>query len=230
MSTIRLVVFDLTGTLVDDGGAVLDAYRQSLAAEQIPFAEADLQAARGGSKQGIFRAFAERAFGPGEQAQRAAAAAFDRFDAALVGAYGEGPLAEIPGAGDCLAALSRRGLKLATNTGFGQALARIMLKRLGWLAQPFAAHAASDEVPEGRPAPYMIHLAMQRAGVESAGDLIVVGDTPRDLQAGCNAGAGGVVGVLTGSHGVESLGRVRHTHLLRSVAELPDLIAAEFNS
>lgn len=38
----------------------------------------------------------------------------------------------------------------------------------------------------------------------------------------------GVVGVLSGSHGVESLGRVRHTHLLAGVAGLPDLIAAEF--
>ncbi|HEY7295216.1 MAG TPA: HAD family hydrolase [Dehalococcoidia bacterium] len=230
MSTLRLVVFDLTGTLVDDGGAVLDTYRRALQAEQIPFDEADLQAARGGSKQTVFRSFAERAFGAGEEARRAASNAFDRFDAELAAAYRHGPLAEIDGASACLATLTRSGLKLATNTGFGQSTAAIMLERLNWLAAPFAAHVASDEVPEGRPAPYMIQLAMQRTAVVDARTVLVVGDTPRDLQAGTNAGAAGVVGVLTGSHGVESLGRVRHTHLLRSVADLPELICAEFAS
>lgn len=228
--TLQLVVFDLTGTLVDDGGAVLDAYRRALAAERISFDEADLQAARGGSKQAVFRTFAERAFGAGDAAARAAAAAFDRFDMELNHAYRDGPLREMPGVRACLAALTSRGLTLATNTGFGKATAAIMLERLGWCAAPFAAHVASDEVPEGRPAPYMIQLAMQRTGVLDARRVIVVGDTPRDLQAGCNAGAGGVVGVLSGSHGVESLGRVRHTHLLPGVAQLPDLIAAEFLS
>ncbi len=225
---LQLVVFDLTGTLVDDGGAVLDAYRRALSAEGIRFDEADLQAARGGSKQAVFHAFAERAFGAGEAAGRAAKAAFDRFDAELNAAYRDGPLAELPGASACLVELQRRGLKLATNTGFGRATAAIMLERLGWCGAPFAAHVASDEVPEGRPAPYMIQLAMQRSDVFDVRRVLVVGDTPRDLQAGVNAGAGGVVGVLSGSHGVESLGRVRHTHLLPGVGELPALIAAEF--
>ncbi len=230
MSALRLVVFDLTGTLVDDGGAVLDAYRRALTAERLPFEEGDLQAARGGSKQAIFRAFAERAFGPGEAARRAASGAFERFDAELAAAYRDGPLTEIAGAGACLATLKQRGLRLATNTGFGRATATIMLERLGWLGAPFDAHVASDEVPEGRPAPYMIQLAMQRTGVLDTRELLVVGDTPRDLEAGTNAGACGVVGVLSGSHGIDSLGRVRHTHLLRSVKELPDLIADQFGA
>ncbi|HZQ36446.1 MAG TPA: HAD family hydrolase [Dehalococcoidia bacterium] len=229
MDGLQLVVFDLTGTLVDDGGAVLDAYRRALSAEGVRFTEQDLQAARGGSKQAVFRAFAERTFGAGVAAARAAAA-FARFDAELNAAYRDGPLVEMPGASACLAELQRRGLKLATNTGFGKATAAIMLERLGWCGAPFAAHVASDEVAEGRPAPYMIQLAMQRTGVVDVRRVLVVGDTPRDLEAGTNAGAGGVVGVLSGSHGVESLGRVRHTHLLSGVAELPALIAAEFPS
>lgn len=177
MDGLQLVVFDLTGTLVDDGGAVLDAYRRALSAEHVPFDEADLQAARGGSKQAVFRAFAERAFGLGADAERAAGAAFERFDAELNAAYRDGPLAEMPGASACLAELQRRGLKLATNTGFGKATAAIMLARLGWREAPFTAHVASDEVAEGRPAPYMIQLAMQRTGVFDVRRVLVVGDT-----------------------------------------------------
>jgi phosphoglycolate phosphatase-like HAD superfamily hydrolase len=58
--------------------------------------------------------------------------------------------------------------------------------------------------------------------------VVAVGDTPLDLQAGTHAGCGGVVGVLTGSHDVETLGVTRHTHIIHSVASLPALIDAEF--
>jgi phosphoglycolate phosphatase-like HAD superfamily hydrolase len=59
---------------------------------------------------------------------------------------------------------------------------------------------------------------------------MAVGDTPRDLQAGTRAGCGGVVGVLSGSHDAVSLGRHRHTHLIQSVADLPELMEREFTS
>lgn len=60
-------------------------------------------------------------------------------------------------------------------------------------------------------------------GVYDVGRVAIVGDTPLDLQAGMNARAGWVIGVLSGAHGLETLGRTAHTHLLPSVAALPDL-------
>jgi phosphoglycolate phosphatase-like HAD superfamily hydrolase len=54
--------------------------------------------------------------------------------------------------------------------------------------------------------------------------VIKVGDTALDLQAGTNAGLRGVVGVLSGSQGVEKLGSVTHTHIIPSVSELPRLL------
>ena len=50
----------------------------------------------------------------------------------------------------------------------------------------------------GRPAPYMIFRAMEAVGVTQWREVINVGDTPLDLQAGTNAGVLGVAGVLTG--------------------------------
>jgi len=226
---LDLIVLDLAGTLIDDGGAVLNAYRLALASEQLPFTEADLQAARGGNKRTVLLAMAERSLGVGEAAAGAAARAYDRFDAMLTREYSDGPLQPVAGVEAALRTLQQAGLKLATNTGFARTLACTALTRLGWLEGWFDAHVAGDEAPAGRPAPYMIQLAMQRTGVLSAGRVMVVGDTPLDLQAGSNAGAAGVVGVLTGTHGVATLGAVRHTHLLASVAELPRLIEAEFS-
>ncbi|MHB8574587.1 MAG: HAD family hydrolase [Dehalococcoidia bacterium] len=228
MSRLELVVFDLAGTLIDDGGAVLNAYRLALSGERLPFTEDELQAARGGNKRAVMQMMAERGLGAGADADAAAARAYACFDAALSDEYQNGPLAPMAGAEQALQLLRAAGLKLATNTGFPRSLARLALARLDWLEAPFDAHVAGDEVPDGRPAPYMIQLAMQRTGVHNAGRVLAIGDTPLDLRAGSNAGVAGVVGVLTGTHGVDTLGRVRHTHILPSVAALPDLIAAEF--
>jgi len=86
------------------------------------------------------------------------------------------------------------------------------------------AVVCSDEVARGRPAPYMIFRAMEATGIVDVDRVLVAGDTVRDLEAGVGAGARAVVGVLTGSTDATTLGRVRHTHILASVAELPALV------
>jgi phosphoglycolate phosphatase-like HAD superfamily hydrolase len=60
--------------------------------------------------------------------------------------------------------------------------------------------------------------------VQNVQEVINVGDTPLDLQAGSNAGVRGVIGVLTGAHEREDLQREPHTHIIESVAEIPSLI------
>jgi phosphoglycolate phosphatase-like HAD superfamily hydrolase len=74
----------------------------------------------------------------------------------------------------------------------------------------------------------MIFRAMEATGVFAVSQVINVGDTPLDLQAGSNAGVRGVVGVLTGMHSLERLRREPHTHILPSVAALPELVERQF--
>jgi phosphoglycolate phosphatase-like HAD superfamily hydrolase len=58
--------------------------------------------------------------------------------------------------------------------------------------------------------------------------VVNVGDTTLDLLSAVNAGVRGNVGVLTGTQTLLHLGKVRHTHILPSVAELPELMEKEF--
>ena len=60
-------------------------------------------------------------------------------------------------------------------------------------------------------------------GVQDVRRVAIVGDTPLDLQAAANANAGWIIGVLSGAYDLDALGRVPHTHLLRSVAQLPPI-------
>lgn len=224
----ELIVLDLAGTTLDEGGAILDAFRIALDRVGIPVTPDELNAARGANKAQVIRQFALRALGPGPQTVTVAREALEMFNDEVAIQFRDGGLVPFDGVQVALEQIKAAGLRLATNTGLNRSLADAALNQLGWHGGLFDAHICGDDVPAGRPAPYMIYLAMERADVRQAARVVVVGDTPLDLQAGANAGAGGVVGVLTGSHGVETLGRTRHTHILPSVANLPALLAAEF--
>jgi phosphonatase-like hydrolase len=135
------------------------------------------------------------------------------------------PIAGVPGA---LAALRAAGVRVALTTGFARDVVDPLLASLGWeVGGPLVdAVVCADDVPAGRPAPYMVFRAMERTGVRSVERVLVAGDTAADLQAGTNAGARIVVGVATGALGPAELGIERHTHLLASVADIPALVAS----
>ncbi|MGH7555672.1 MAG: HAD family hydrolase, partial [Longimicrobiales bacterium] len=100
-------------------------------------------------------------------------------------------------------------------------LTDMIVRSLRWGPELMDAVICADDVAHGRPAPDMILLAMKRVGVDDPRVVAVVGDTSADLLSGGNAGAGFVIGVLTGAHDREELTRHPHTVLLESVADLP---------
>jgi phosphonatase-like hydrolase len=203
-------------------GSVLTAYRRALIAFDIPFTEADLAARRGASKRAVFQELAARAW-PAAEAAAVATRALALFEAALRQEYEQGEVREIDGAGDAFRHLKQAGVKLALSSGFDRGLVDLLVRRLGW-TDLFDRVLAGDDAPEGRPAPYLIYRAMMDLQVHDVSRVAVVGDTPLDLQAGTNARAGWVIGVLSGAHGLETLGATPHTHLLPSVASLPALL------
>ena len=218
----ELVVSDFAGTAMKEEGTVLVAYRLALTEFDIPFTEDDLAARRGASKRAVFQELAARAR-PADQAKVIAEKALAAFEDALRREYESGPVREIDGAEATFAALRAAGVKVALTSGFDRSVVDLLVRRLGW-ADLFDRVYASDDAPAGRPAPYLIYRAMIDLEVHDVGRVAVVGDTPLDLQAASNARAGWIVGVLSGAHGIETLGATPHTHLLPSIAGLPKLL------
>ena len=221
----ELLVTDFAGTTLREEGAVLTAYRRARAAHAIPFSEADLAARRGASKRAVFHDLAARAL-PAAETATVAERALATFEATLEQAWADGPVEEVPGAAAALRRLREHGVKLALTSGFARGLVDQLVGRLGWAAL-FDLVVAADDVPHGRPAPYLIYRAMMVLGVHDVGRVAVVGDTPLDLQAGMHARAGWVIGVLSGAHSLDTLGATPHTHLLASVAALPALFGLD---
>lgn len=216
-----LVIFDFAGTMLRDDGAVLAAYRRALTKHDIPFTEAELAARRGAAKRAVFRELAGRSERSPATDARADRALAD-FEAALREEYTGGEVVPIEGAEATAGWLEERGVKIALSSGFDRGLVDLLVGRLGW-ERLFGCVLAAEDAPAGRPAPYLIFHAMMQLGAHAVSRVAVVGDTPLDLQAGTNAGAGWVIGVMSGAHGVETLGVTPHTHLLASVAGITAL-------
>jgi phosphonatase-like hydrolase len=228
MDPVSLVIFDIAVTIIEDHGEVLDAFSQALKENGIAFAEAELREWKGASKREVVRHFVKRQLGEDPRGLEKIETTYGNFRNLLENHYRERTVSPIPGAHSTFLWLRERNIEIATTTGFYRELNDLILDQTGW-KEMFRASISSSDVPQGRPAPDMILRAMALTGISNPAQVINVGDTPLDLQAGTNAGVRCVVGVLTGIHGRERLEREPHTHIIPSVADLPRLIENEYS-
>jgi phosphonatase-like hydrolase len=221
---VDLVAFDMGGTTVRDEGVVPYAFRRALEPLGIRLDEEEIAAVRGADKREAIRRLLRRARGDTPDLDAASRDAYARFVAALREGYAEAPLAEVDGASALFAWLRERGAKVALTTGFDRAIRDLILGRLGWIDGRVDAAVSAEEVAAGRPAPYMLFRAMELTGTRSVRRLATVGDTVVDLEAGVNAGAAFVVGILGGAHDLATLGATWHTHLIEKLDQLRSIL------
>lgn len=115
---------------------------------------------------------------------------------------------------------------MVLSTGFARTTQDAILAALGWQDLVALTLCPADAGGRGRPYPDMVLAAFLRTGaVDGVQQIVVAGDTSYDMLSGVRSGARIVAGVLTGAHDKDQLARNGATHVLGSVAELPDLIA-----
>ncbi|MGI5503292.1 phosphonatase-like hydrolase [Lentzea sp. CA-135723] len=212
-SEVDLVVLDIAGTTVEEHGLVYKALADTVKAAG--GSAADVGDWMGADKYEAISSMLGRADVDAE---------FQDFHARLAAYYAETPPTPIEGVEEALAQLRNSGVKVALTTGFDRPIVDGLLDVLKWRHDVLDAVVTVDDVQAGRPAPYMIHKAMELTGAKDVRRVLTAGDTVRDLEAGMNAGARFVVGVLSGSQTEQELSRQQHTHLLTSVAEIPRLV------
>ena len=224
MQEIKLVVFDLAGTVIEDAGQVPAAFTTALRNHEIEIASDSLREMRGASKREVIQSFVERRTG-GSKAEVLAhtESIYNSFRSTLAGIYEKDGVREIAGATEAFTWLQQRGVRVALNTGFDRTITALLLKSMQWNEDLINVVVCGDDVALGRPAPYLIFRAMEMSGITGIHEVTTVGDTILDLQAGQNAGVRYNIGVLSGAHAREQLEREPHTHLLSSVAMLPAL-------
>jgi phosphonatase-like hydrolase len=228
MTAYLLAALDMAGTTIDEGGLVYTAVEGAVAeAVGAPVPAELLRQWKGTSKEeaiaGLLRGLGyDDSPGPVHKV-------YDVFAAKLEEAYAQTPPAPIPGVPELFETLRRAGVRVALQTGYAAPVAHSIMSGLGWTAGDTAADTVdvvvtSDTVAASRPAPYLVFHAMEATGVTDVRRVLTAGDTPNDLAAGMNAGAGFVVGVTTGSFSRAQLQAEPHTHILDTVTAVQALL------
>ncbi len=217
-SAIRLVAFDIAGTLIEDHNEVSDAFLDALRNNHVEVTDDEIKEWKGSSKRQVITHFVERQFGRCRNLPLIDRT-YSEFRFNLEQRYNSA-IVKVAGADDVIGWLRERQFKIATTTGFYREVRDRILRESNW-QNIFDANVCSDDVPNGRPAPDMIQLAMKLIGITDPQQVATIGDTPLDLRSGTAAGCGMVIGVLTGMHTRDRLSKEPHTNIIGSIAELP---------
>ena len=241
MKKINLAIFDLSGTTVSDDNAVAKCLYEGANHFGLKTTISDFEKTIGTNKIHLYEFMIARDHGEQLQIENIeqyrfpgyheeAMQIFRYYSTLMINHYRK-EVKPIPGAEDTFKWCHENNIKVVTDTGFHKDVNNAIMEGLQWRERGLIDLALdvedTDEI--GRPAPYMIFKAMVFTGVQSVHEVIKIGDTPADLLSGYNAGCRGNIGVLSGPNSVETLRIYPHTHIIQSVADLPKLIASEFN-
>ena len=226
MTDWQLACLDMAGTTIRDDGLVEQAFTVAFAGQGVAPGTQEhermlawVRKTMGQSRIEVFRMLLDG----DEQRARAANETFEEAYGLLVD---DGAVVPIPGAVEAIKALRTAGVKVALTTGFARSTQEAIVSALGWWSEVDLVLSPAD-AGRGRPYPDLVLVAALRLGVEDVRRVAVVGDTPLDLIAGKRAGAGLLVGVLTGAGDRQALQAAGASHVIGSIGELPSLLRVE---
>jgi phosphoglycolate phosphatase len=220
MTSLRTVVFDLDGTLVDTAPDLINALNHILVREEMP--PVPLHSARTMIGAGVRRLIERGLELDGraieiEDVNRLTADFIDYYAAHIADA--SRPFEGLEGALDDLAA---RGYRFAVCTNKLEWLSKLLLDRLG-LSARFSAICGADTFGISKPDPAILRQTVARAGGELS-STVMVGDAGPDIGVARRAGVP-VIGVAFGYTEVP-IADLNPDLLINHMNELPAAVAS----
>jgi phosphonatase-like hydrolase len=222
---IQLAVFDMAGTVLNEGNVVYKTVHRSLveAGWEVDLDTVLLHGAGKEKLQAIRDVLAHVSGQPADDA--VALPIFGRFQHLLDEAYYAGNFTEQPGATSIFEFLKEKNIYVVINTGYSRRIANGLMDHLGWKNSPLIDQlVTADDVRRGRPHPDMIAFAMQHLRVADPATVLKIGDSIIDIEEGHNAGCGYTFGVTTGAHTRVQLLTAQPTAVLDHLEELKNWV------
>ncbi len=224
---IKLVVLDMAGTTVHDEDFVNVALQNALMEQNVDCSRDDINSVMGMAKPLAIKLLLEmRAKDKESITNELVSEIHTSFQNKMVDFYDNSQtIKEIEGVSEAFRQFNKMNIKVAIDTGFDRRIANAIFQRVGWIENGLVDYTVtSDEVENGRPHPDMVFKAMKHFDISDAKEVVKVGDTPSDLNEGNNAGCGLNIAVLSGACTKEELIICPHSHILDSVAQIPELL------
>lgn len=221
---IKMIVFDMAGTTVDEDNLVYKTLQQSVNEAGYNFSLQQVLATGAGKEK--LKAIKDIVALSGAIAlEQLTSKIYSSFMAALDLAYQNFEIKPQPGAEEIFSALREQNIKVVLNTGYDEKTAVGILEKLRWeTGKQIDGLITASDVTQTRPHPDMILLAMKRFSIDDAGEVIKVGDSVIDIEEGKNAGCKLNIGITTGAHNQRQLASANPDHIIQHLTALLPLI------
>jgi phosphonoacetaldehyde hydrolase len=213
---IRLAVFDMAGTTVDDviDGVplILHSYDDAFRRHGVVVPMETLNDMRGRDKKEVVNMLG------GEKAGDIYRDLVDMLSANVT------RVKEIQGASETFRWLKEHGVAVGVGSGFPAIVTHDIVKHLKWEEKGLIDYwICSEIVDEERPSPAMIRRTMRHCHIRNPSQVLKVDDTAIGIEEGHNAKAH-TVAVLTGTQRREKIEAAKPDAILPSIRELPDYL------
>jgi phosphonatase-like hydrolase len=213
---IRLAVFDMAGTTVDDVidgmPLVLRSYDDAFRGHGVVIPMETLNDMRGRDKKEVINMLG------GEKAP----SIYKDFVEMLTRNVSR--VKEIQGTSETFRWLKAHGIAVGVESGFPATVTHDIVKHLKWEEQGLIDYwTCSEIVDEERPSPAMIRHTMRHCHIRDPSQVLKVDDTSIGIEEGHNAKAH-TVAVLTGTQRREKIEAAKPDVILPSVRELPEYL------
>lgn len=225
--SIKLAVFDISGTTVEDKNYVADALVKAFEKQDIFISSKHANTKMGVHKLLIIRELVGDIFEETpDNIDDLVKAIYADFTDIISDFYKKSPLVKGKiNAVRTMLALKNAGVKVALDSEFNRAIVDSIIDNLGWdIQQVIDFTVAGDEVKNGRPHPDLIFKAMEKAGVATASEVAKIGDTQSDLNEGTAAACKYVIGVTNGIQPRTVLEKATYTHLVDNIYDVVNIV------
>lgn len=217
---IKMIVFDMAGTTVNEHGLVYKTLYDTLKYFNLDVRKSEIEDWHGRNKYEVLQYYLDKDLESSWVKNNyqlglsnASALSFvenvvgnkklyiyDKFDEMLLEnySYGNGVSLMDPEMPDKFNRLREKGIKIALNTGYGINVQRLLIDELK-MYRFIDDYISSEEVVVGRPEPHMINELMDRQNIMNPLSVIKVGDTNNDIMEGMSVGCIASIGVLSGA-------------------------------
>ena len=221
---IKLAVFDMAGTTVNEDNVVYKTLRKAINEAGFDFSLEQVLA-EGAGKEKLQAIKSVLSVYGGIDDSFLADEIFGYFNEQLKIAYDTMEILPGDNAAELFAALKNKGILVVLNTGYNTKTANSLLTKLGWVkGEHYDGLVTASDVTRNRPEPDMIVLAMEQSGITDPKQVIKVGDSTIDIEEGRNAGCLYNIGITTGAHTHEQLASVQPDYIINNLLELLPII------
>jgi phosphonatase-like hydrolase len=220
---IRMVVFDMAGTTVNEDNVVYKTLQQAINDNGFHFTLDQVMAEGAGKEK--FQAVKSILKSDLAEDEQLSETIYQHFTILLQEAYRYIDVKPQPNALELFSILKRQHIFVILNTGYNTETANSLIEKLGWeKGEQYDSLITASDVEKSRPEPDMILLAMRRFHIPHASEVIKIGDSIIDIEEGKNAKCALTIGITTGAHSYEQLLSANPDYIISNLSELPEII------